>query len=114
MDDPTAVAEVLERAADVIERDGWCRNEITTPDGRVCLVGAIERAAFGRDYESGPVTDQEWDLRCGAVSAANRAITGCDSMSAAARWNDNEAKDQYDVIDLLRHTAKDIRNGEAQ
>lgn len=40
--------EILNEAADIIERDGWVagtRHEYST--GRVCAIGALERAATG-------------------------------------------------------------------
>lgn len=106
------VADVLEKAAEVIERDGWCQNQLTDEAGRVCLVGAIEKAAFGeiRSVASMPVHDARWRLRCGAVDAVTVALGGGGLFAVPSRWNDLPGRDQFEVIDLLKSVAKTIRN----
>ena len=43
-----AVSAVLERAADLIERDGWCQDKAFDTDGRRCALGIRRSIALLR------------------------------------------------------------------
>ena len=36
--------EILLRAADLIQREGWCKHRLQDTQGRLCLYGAIIKA----------------------------------------------------------------------
>lgn len=105
MSDPTAteVADVLDAAAEVIERDGWCQNRLRTNDGRVCLVGAVDRVARERSTGS----HGWWDVpSCkAAVEAMFKSLN-----REPKDFNDDTGRTKFEVIDALRHCAKDLRN----
>ncbi len=42
--------QILNEAADIIERDGWVAHERHASNGSVCAIGALERAATGENY----------------------------------------------------------------
>jgi len=48
-----SVGQVLRDAAEVIRQDGWCQGYIRDTKGRVCLLGALAKAA-GYEYDWPP------------------------------------------------------------
>lgn len=82
-----ADGEVLRRAADYIEQHGWCQNTMSTPSGRVCLVGALLAAA--PDAGSAQVTRILDRLGPGIVS-----------------WNDYVGRTKEEVTARLRSAAE--------
>ena len=94
-------SKLLLRAASLIERDGWCQNTLTSPDGRMCLIGAVHYANVGRkiyqDAEDGVV----WtDLSTEAITRVDRAL----KMSAHL-WNDDAGRTKEEVVSKLRAVA---------
>ena len=83
-------ADVLDNAATLIERDGWCRRVLETADGRHCAVGAM--SAFGR----GP-----------AREAAHRALEKR-VQATTWIWNDNQT-DRRKVVRTMRRVARELR-----
>ena len=83
------VAEVLNAAADLIEKRGWCQHLAFDPDGRHCALGAI------------------WAQRCPgplereAVAAVRRA-TGSPFVG---EWNDAPQRTKEEVVEALRKAA---------
>ena len=75
---------ILNAAADLIERDGWCQYQFTKGDKR-CLVGAIERAAGYETYASVLMYFQKRQRIANAVN-----------------WNDREGRTKAEVIAALR------------
>lgn len=106
MENATKVAEVLERAAEVIEERGWCQNDLYTADGRLCLMGAVDR-----------VTRTEAGVFLNAMEAMdeyvidNYAARRGIGLRPCVTWNDSADRTEHEVIDALRRCAKDIRNG---
>jgi hypothetical protein len=52
--DPIAEQKIADRqrlrdAADYIEKHGWCQGSMSSPDGRVCLAGALWQIAARED-----------------------------------------------------------------
>src|SRR5688500_11199408 len=95
------IAQACDNGADYIETHGWCRNVLESPDGRVCLFGALQRG-------NGVMGDPHWVSReehlasLGVFAVSRHLAPTTDAIS----WNDNHASDQYEVIDALRGTAK--------
>jgi len=103
-------AAILDKAADVIERNGWYQgsyfNEVAgraPADCPVCTYGAIHIAAFG---EPTPVLETEES----AMGEANRAVNvlrkylGITSVGAV--WNDASDRTAEQVITALRGAAQ--------
>ncbi len=89
-----SASTLLLKAADVIERQGWCQNYIGTYHGQVCLEGALNVAA-GRDPKRDLV---------GVVGVAahriRRAVGKC-----AYHWNDAPGRTKDEVVAKLRAVA---------
>lgn len=95
--DPTETADVLDRAADLLERDGWQRFTFGSfdPDKHECrcVAAAIGAAAHG------------YDDSVGACNALRDHLRVDDLF----RWNDHDAKDANYVRAALRRTARKLR-----
>lgn len=89
------VADVLEAAADYIEEHGWCQGHYWdgTDAGAVCIQGALSAIP-------------------GRIHTANRALAREDGV--VTRWNDTPGREQWEVDQLLRTTAKKIRHGDLE
>jgi hypothetical protein len=117
---PTDLADILEKAVEILETDGWVQDAYRTdPDldtGRRahCAVGAIRQATGfyrwidvaenGEELPSRWVDDQR-DRSLVTDSAIN-VIEVEDLIS----YNDDVGTKAEDVINLLKHAAKDLRN----
>lgn len=82
--------EVLLRAAQIIEQDGWCsmRDDLNTGKAPACLMNAIGRASDYRNYNR----------------FARRL--GFEDKHAAFKWNDTVAMSAAEVIARLRSAAE--------
>jgi hypothetical protein len=49
--------DILQEALNVLDRDGWCKHEIEDTEGRVCLAGALQKAAA---IQFGYMRPDEW------------------------------------------------------
>lgn len=104
----TDVADIIEAGIALLEERGRTRKHLEAPDGRVCVVGAIH-------------VIQRWRGRlepaCSAIAGylADNGLRvrpkGCMSAAFVGDWND-ETEDDEEVIDVLRHVVKELRNGE--
>lgn len=107
----SAVSEVLNESADIIERQGWSqRNGMAPGEGPKCLMGALGQAM------DAPVRDaflEEGQLYCyGAVEdgLATQALVehiGKKNVGGPYLffWNDEEGRTAEDVIGVLRAAA---------
>lgn len=86
--DPQPQLSVFARAADALERRGWCQNSIEDDGGRVCLLGAIYRGTLSAErYEDmGP-------------------LLGFQSTNEAINWNNAAGRTGVEVVDRLRRGA---------
>lgn len=103
------VADILERAAKLIEPEGaWTQGSFASaasgkPTGSIwndnascfCIRGAIARIAGA--------------LYSGAAIFATRVILGNDDQAALARWNDAPERTQAEVVAKLREAAAKAR-----
>jgi hypothetical protein len=89
---PIDPADILEAAADLLETKGWIQGRSKNENG-YCAMGAISEAS-GHNYHR--------------ILATLPVI----EMWAAAlvHWNDQETRTADQVIDLMKHAAKDLRN----
>lgn len=124
MDDPTAVADLLEGAADTLFISGRCIGEGRDTDGRMCVRGAIAHqlgadplAVWGARDTLGDaflaidgylaehpelIDDHVWEVHGGT------------DRFPSWIWNDTTHGPDGDalVIDTLRRCAKQIRNNQ--
>ncbi|MDQ6875418.1 MAG: hypothetical protein M3042_10220 [Actinomycetota bacterium] len=88
-------ADVLDSAADLLERDGWCQGVFRRADGARCVADAIDdAAAVGPDL---------WKLARVAV-AEHLAL-----KTPLTYWNDAPGQTAANVLATLRSVAADLR-----
>lgn len=92
------VATALENAADYIEVHGWCQGNFENDDGGVCMSSALGRA------NSSEV----------AMSALRTLYRQPPCSLGVIPFNDAGGRTKFEVIDVLRLTAKDLRNGDIE
>lgn len=88
----SAVADVLDGAADLIERDGWVQGVNHLPTGEHCMNDAIEKVAGKALY---------WP--------AKRYVEAVVGFSATAAWNDVPGRTKAEVVSALRAAAERAR-----
>lgn len=96
-------AELLEAAADLLDKEGWCRDTVLDDRGHRCALGAlanVRRPSLG--YQASLVAED-------AVRAELRKRSGSYSASIV-HFNDIVAKDKRYVTRLFRSTAKKLRS----
>jgi hypothetical protein len=107
MSKPTA-ADLLDRAADLIEQRGYCRGVFQTEDGRLCAIGALRVAYQGNADEP---YEEENDSEYFVARGLLRAFIGGDpyihDQLEIALWSD--ATDASTVIATLRAVAAKAR-----
>lgn len=86
------VADLLDDAADLIERRGWCQGRYQDTDGRLCSVGALA-AANGDTLAS----------YFPAVLVLSRRV------GDVVGWNDALGRTEQEVLDTFRAAAKEVR-----
>ena len=99
------IADVLERAADLIGRNGWTQDAFGEPGGCHCVRGAIAEIAGIDPRES----------RHDAETVLAEHILGhpiprlsC-AGSVLVRWNDTPGRTQSEVVAKLREAAAKAR-----
>ena len=96
------VPDVLDLAADIIFADGWGQGRSVGPGGEKCLVGGIGAACHRLHAQR--LYNPSIDAVTAALGFEPR------QQEKAIYWNDSKKRTQDDVEDLLRNTAKDLRN----
>lgn len=91
--------KLLLKAADVIERLGWCQNNLQSPDGRVCFAGAMKLASYGTIWPEGPGAIQP------TMEAAWTRFERFVGTDRASKWNDADGRTQDEVVAKLRAVA---------
>ena len=93
--------KLLLDAANLIERKGWCRNDLQS-HGRYCTVGALLKVSGTsiRDYNEGGSAP---DL-VGKAEAKIMAHLGYDNYDCVPDWNDKQKRGKV-VIETLRKIA---------
>lgn len=112
-------SEILLKAADLIEAEGWCQNSNVQPDGCMCAWGAIRKAVrqdMGVDSNNlialyyQLITEQSLvgDVMRVYLQTAGVARTGygIDNLEASFQsitgWNDTKGRTKDEVIAALR------------
>lgn len=108
-------ADALDKAVDVLKKDGWGRKAFIASDGKLCLVGALNKSIFG-----GPTTSPRYSITRQRIY--DLAYNTLDKViqtdqreknkpyGGVVSWNDSLAKDRREVISKLRKAAKLLRS----
>lgn len=99
-------AAVFEQAAEILEERGWWQGSYEGPHGDLCVLGAVNTVAIGRicpEYAAGP----SHEFRTEEELARTLTVHAGYEIST---WNDKEGRTAFEAIDLLKDTAKDLRN----
>lgn len=102
------VADVLDRAVDVLETHGWTQGSVMKViDGkpRFCAVGAV-RVATGFIGLNGLTRDVS--AMCLSAEVEDTLMGYVNGLVPA--WNDHVLRDKFEVIDAMKSLAKDLRN----
>lgn len=107
-------ADVLEKAADLIENVGWHQGnfDVRSLDGAAlgfCAAGACTYALTQNARFLPPEVKDVHDAAAKALSAEVLKVAPF-TKGSIPRWNDHSGRTKEQVIDLLRHTAKELRN----
>lgn len=115
----TQLADVLDKAATVIETNGWHRGYLYDDEQadegtplnscRVCAIGAINTAVHGTPRF--PTARGKSDTH--EIAAAVERWLSLDAGRELAEWNDDLTRTQDDVVRAFRDTAAELRAGEA-
>jgi len=95
MTDGYEVADVLNRAADLLESNGWCQFALEDDAGAHCAMGALLAVDTGA-----------------ATNVLSFSPTGRVAFNAMrgrhiATWNNDPRRTKQDVLDAFRSAAKD-------
>ena len=84
---------LYQRAADILERFGWCQDHLQIADGSMCIIGAMNYAHHGTHrYENGSDSKVEnWSRDLGFID--------CEDM---IEWNNYPFRIKTEVIARLR------------
>ena len=96
----TPVADVLNGAADLIERDGWTQHQYRGPNGEHCVTDALMRAAGTQPGDSGAP---------GALvlySSASLTLAVEVHEGRLPIWNDEFGRTKAEVVAALRAAAE--------
>lgn len=91
-------------AATYIEDHGWAQNNLESPSGEVCLLGALYTIIYGSVKNSYHVDTVSIE-RESQVQYALKKIVG---SSALATWNDDEFTTKELVIKTLKVAAESV------
>lgn len=111
--DSYVLAEVAEEAAMILDESGWCQNAVEDPVGRLCMMGAMGKAARKINLAEHPLL--VWALSCEIRPrlAASVYGTAADALFAPTiqipAWNDAAGRTKEDVVAVLQKTAAELR-----
>lgn len=103
----TLVDDLL-RAAEVLQERGWTQDGMESPDGEVCVIGAIRVATIGRATwnDLSDIAELEQITR---FHDARVALTRWLNMPPTI-WNDQRGRTQFHVKMALLNTARVNQN----
>lgn len=107
-----ATADVLDSAADLIEKHGWTRGDFGNELVGFCALGAMNRVVneLFRCENFIKQSGHWYTLRQAQIALDRHLVAnGLASAGSIAAWNDRLAKSAQDVLDTLRAAAKEER-----
>jgi hypothetical protein len=119
---PTDPADILEAAADELQTNGWIKKRLKDVNGRHCAIGAMQKVvgyeeAWRQHIESWRPAETTREplveasrryMLAEAVLAHHLSQEGL--TVSVGGWNDQPERTAEEVIDVMRHVAKDLRN----
>lgn len=100
------LAGLLERAAMLLERDGWGQG-IERDGPKRCAAQAIRDSAA---HVAAPTEERYWDLVGAAICAVRqRVVAEGGNLGSLAWWNDRPGRTREDVTRIFRRTAHWLR-----
>jgi hypothetical protein len=107
-----APVDVIEKATDLIETVGWTQGNYTKLDDETgviigyCALGACTTAAsiLAVSVELAP------GLHTRLLNATFAALQQAVARESIMAWNDRPGQTREEVVEKLRHVAKDLRN----
>jgi copper chaperone CopZ len=93
------VAETLNRAADLIEAEGWRQHGLGRPGGPHCAIGAIRRVDGIPEVEVFPSKGTH------TYEAAEVLLAHTGFVTDVADWNDAPERTAAQVVEVLRAAA---------
>jgi hypothetical protein len=108
MTDPTELADLITRGAEVIETNGWIQTNFwpgalqdqNYNEGPVCAMGGILVAAGVREAAAFSWPDSAHDAFRAVQARLNENLFS---------WNDRNERTKGEVVALLRRTADELR-----
>jgi hypothetical protein len=111
-------AQLLTRAADLLDERGWHQGDYVGNDGCVCMLGAVRVAAI--DAEGAEVTIQDLDTKEMdelvsertarmveiAESTLTKLVNAETQVFDPAVWNDQKGRTKEEVQAMLRRAAE--------
>jgi hypothetical protein len=114
-------AEVLEKAADLLETIGWVQGDeivygSSDPDAGpvitgMCARGACRIAAGAKNFYDTWTSAEQYEAFRDARRALEAGLGG--EWRCIPVWNDEPGRTAEEVIDKMKQVAKDLRNEEA-
>lgn len=99
------VADVLDRAADLLEEFGWCQKKAGSKfEGEMCAVGAIMESVDDFTGSWGSVGRDLYNAACSIQGDASEA-----TIWPLAIWNDAPGRTKAEVVARLRDAARAAR-----
>lgn len=106
-------AEILNKAADVIEERGWHKGDFVSSvgfdgSGCVCVLGAINVAVGEVPYAVFEIGDRDERTDAARVLAEylGLVLRDGDVTEVGDRWNDAEGRTKDEVVAALREAAR--------
>jgi hypothetical protein len=116
MTDTMTPAQIAYKAAEIASQRGHCKNIEEDSEGRVCFVGALNLAMYGKPYRDEtflgihhPIVNI---LTTAAEILRGRGAVMRVSVSTPIDWNNRETTTGEDVVMLLKETAAALDEGE--
>lgn len=92
------VQTTLDKAAELIERDGWCQLRTGSPGTPHCILGAVRDGLIEMGYEG----HKDEFLAAREEISARLFFHFRRGLNAVTKWNDDPSTTRQDVLDVLR------------
>jgi hypothetical protein len=106
-------AEILEKAADLIEANGFWKNQLWGPEGQCCSVGAVMKAtgsSISLDSQTRYARGEAVKALGVTLGLVPADVEWPEAWSEVVGWNNVDERTADDVVDAMRRAAKDLRN----
>lgn len=102
---PSILAKDVAAVRDYVAEHGWCQQEFSTADGRVCITGAINRAVATPSFYGSFYSPNFLDLSAPRRQAVYKLIRSQAWDDASGRviseYNDRVLKTQDEALEFL-------------